>query len=391
MDLPRQPVESIPRHRFTPPHCPFHQCAAHRIDDGSFAFRRHGTFRRKNPPYLVQRFVCLTCRRTFSQQSFSCTYYLKRPELLEPVARGLVAGSAHRQIARSLDCSHTTVTRLSARLGRHGLLVHQTMLAAIDTIDEAIVYDHFESFSGSQFLPVGIGTPVGADSGLIYGIDYVEHRRPGRLSPIERRIRDEIEAACGKPEPGGYTRAFEQMLAPLLARCAPEQRLAVVTDGHPGYRAALRRHRLRARVDHRIYPNPRRAGKRAPRSLAVRKRDAAMFPVDQLHALIRHSLAHHRRETIAFCRRVYGMIERLVLAMLWRNLIKAYSERHPAGGTAAMKAKLTDKRWTWRAVLARRLFPKRFELDPYVQALYDRSYETRALGRCTRHALKNAY
>ena len=43
---------------------------------------------------------------------------MKRPELLIPVAAGLVAGSAHRQIARA--------------------------------VDEPIVFDHFETFEFTQ-------------------------------------------------------------------------------------------------------------------------------------------------------------------------------------------------------------------------------------------------
>jgi hypothetical protein len=47
------------------------------------------------------------------------TYCRKRPELLRPVAAGLQAGSAHRQLARTLGCAPSTVTRISEHLGRH--------------------------------------------------------------------------------------------------------------------------------------------------------------------------------------------------------------------------------------------------------------------------------
>ena len=59
--------------------------------------------------------------------------------LLLPVAAQLVAGSAHRQIARNLGCSHTTVTRMAARLGRHALLFLARALEEIRSIDEPIV------------------------------------------------------------------------------------------------------------------------------------------------------------------------------------------------------------------------------------------------------------
>ena len=48
---------------------------------------------------------------------------MKRPELLLPTAQLLVSGCAHRQIARSLGCAASTITRLSRRLGNHAPVV----------------------------------------------------------------------------------------------------------------------------------------------------------------------------------------------------------------------------------------------------------------------------
>ena len=101
MRWPRTPVEH--RSEFQPPFCPWRECPEHRRRQPGYRFWRHGfysTRRRRSIP----RFKCCTCRHTFSRQTFSVTYYRKRPELLRPVAAGLVAGSALRQIARSLDC-----------------------------------------------------------------------------------------------------------------------------------------------------------------------------------------------------------------------------------------------------------------------------------------------
>ena len=51
---------------------------------------------------------CPICRRGFSRQRFAASYYLKRRELLEPIAAGLAAGSGHRQLARSHGCAPST-------------------------------------------------------------------------------------------------------------------------------------------------------------------------------------------------------------------------------------------------------------------------------------------
>ena len=105
MDWPRTPVERL--QDFKPPFCPRRGCKYHTRSEG-FRFQKKGTYRTKrrtaNPRYL-----CLGCRSTFCQNAFSLNYYRKRPELLRPVAAGMVAGSAYRQLARSLDCAPATV------------------------------------------------------------------------------------------------------------------------------------------------------------------------------------------------------------------------------------------------------------------------------------------
>src|SRR5262245_13432192 len=120
MYWPRTPVERL--QEFVPRFCPWSGCSAHAGIGAGFKFRRHGSYRTRRRP-VVPRFRCVVCSRTFSRQTFAVSFYLKRPELVVPVAAGLQAGSAHRQIARSLGCAPSTVTRLSARLGRHAMLL----------------------------------------------------------------------------------------------------------------------------------------------------------------------------------------------------------------------------------------------------------------------------
>ena len=101
-----------------------------------------------------------------------------------------------------------------------------------------------------------------------------------------------------------------------------------------------------------------------------------MFPVDLLHKILRHSLAHHRRETIAFTRRLNAGMERLCLTAIWRNFIKARSERKPRSPTPALMLGLTDARWTWKRALASRLFFDRVPLREPWPLLYRRGWKT---------------
>jgi len=337
----------------------------------------------------VPRFRCASCRRTFSRQSFAVSYYLKRPELVLPVAAGLQAGSAHRQIARSLGCAPSTVTRLSARLGRHALLLLTRSLQHLEgRLQEPVVLDHFETFEFTQDFPFGIATPVGSRSWFVYGLDPAPHARTGTRSPAQRA---RLAARPNRPRRGGYAASSARVVESLLRLRAPDLPVELVGDGHPAYdRAVQACDRPEALRLHR-FPNPPRGPKGAPHSPAAVARDRALFPVDALHALLRHTSAHHRRESIAFGRRLNALMERLFLTAVWRNFVKARSERRPDPSTPAMRLGLAAQPWSWRRLFARRLFPSREQVPPIWRHLYNRNWITPVFSSNARHRLKHAY
>jgi hypothetical protein len=348
---------------------------------------QHGTY--STARRTVPRFRCSTCRRTFSRQSFALSYYLKRPELVVPVAAGLQAGSAHRQLARTLGCAPSTVTRLSARLGRHALLLLARALRHLaGRLAEPVVLDHFETFEFTQDLPFGIATPVGHDSWFVYGLDPAPHARTGQRSAAQEARRARRPR---RPTRGGYDRSSARTVRQLLALRPAGRPLDLIGDGHPAYDHAARRPGHAGRVRLQRFPNPRRGPKGSPRSAAAWARDRAMFPVDALHGLFRHSVAHHRRETIAFGRRLNALMERLFLTVVWRNFVKGRSERQPDPDTPAMHLGLAGEPWSWRRTLARRLFPGRETLPPVWLELYRRDWTTPLLPSNIRHRLRHAY
>jgi len=387
MEWPRRPVEQIPRERFRPPHCPWPDCPQHRIRHG-FRYKLNGSFPRKGDQRRVQRFSCKTCGKTCSQSTFSCSYYAKLPRIGHQIAAQLNAGSAHRQIARSLDCAPSTVTRRAAALGRHALLLHALALEQIRGIHEPVSADHFESFVYSQFDALGIATAVGHRSWFVYVVDPAPHRRGGRLTPAQRNKLARSKRPA--PKPGSVKRSFRRMLDVLADKVPPGDELAVISDDHPSYRPAVSRHPAANRIAHRIYRNPRRGPKGSPRSPEAEARDRAMFPVDQLHSLIRHTCSHHRRQTIAFGRRINAAMERAYLFVVWRNFVKWRSERKPDRTTPAMRLGLVREGWSWSRVFARRLFPARIRVPEPWMRIYRRDWDDDAAGPFVRHRLKHA-
>ena len=379
MHWPNLAVERVRPSRFRPPVCPWRECPAHR-DRSWVKFHRHGSYVRKSDRRRIPRFRCLTCKHTCSRQTFSFTYYLKRRDLPTQVAAALEACSAHRQIARSHGCAKTTVTRLADRLARHALLLQSRALAHLGPVREKLVHDHFETFVGRQDRALGIGTTVGAASWFMFDVDPAPHRGSGRR-PDRKKPHRQVPV-----EKLPYAQSIGRTLE-LLAPLAPEDsRLTLVVDGRNDYRAALREHASPNRFRLEIHPNPKRGPKGSPRSAEAIARDNAMFPVDQLHQLLRHTCADHKRETIAFGRRLESIVGRGFLIAVWRNFVKGRSERKPDRTTPAMRLGLSDRPWSWARVLGQRMFPTREPASAGWLKIYRRTWTAGPA-----HSAKHAY
>ena len=385
MRWPIHPLEK--QRRFVPRFCPRKDCTQHTLGDaGEFRFQYHGSYRRRDGR-RVPRYRCLACGHTSSKQAFALTYFLKRPELLVPIFAGLQAGSCHRQLARSLGCAPSTVTRQSARLGRHALLLVASALAELGELGEELVADHFETFVRTQDYPVGVATVVGKDSKFVYALDPAPHARTGKRSAFQEA---KLRARPPQPTRGGYEGSMTRVIEALLHWFPGERPIRLTTDGHASYGQALSRGRFRGRVRHAVFPNPPRGPKGSPRTPEAVVRDRAMFPVDALHGLLRHSESHHRRETIAFGRRTNAILERLYVAIAWRNFVKGRSERKPDRTTPAMALGITTEPWSWGRVLARRLFPGRVRVPASWLEIYRRAWITPGCPN-TLHQLQFAY
>ena len=335
---------------------------------------RYGVYSRRCEPRIIPRFRCGHCRATFSSQTFSTTYYLKRPELLLPLCFRLLACSGYRQIAREARCAHATIMGQAARLGRHALLFLHTHRPQ-GLVAEPLVIDGFESFAYSQYHPLHLNLAVGAESHYVYAFTHAELRRKGRMTRGQKRRREGLERTLGRVNP----KALEESITTLLQLAAPTpQALLVRSDEHPAYPRALRRLKGWS-IHHACTP-----------SVQARTAGNPLFPVNRLDLLLRHNSACHKRETIAFAKRHQAVVERGVLLCLWLNFVKAFSENH-GGGTPAMRLGLRECPLTLAGILKGRLFPERVRLPAEWERYYGRLIPTAAIAHARIHALKLSF
>ena len=358
---------------WTPPHCPNPKCSYHSHLTGPWPFSRRGHYTRKSDRARIPRAQCRTCGVTFSSQSFSADYWLKRRDLLPRIFMRAVGGMCNRQIARDLRCSPETVHRLLARLGRHCLLLHMEIWGERPP-NGPIVVDGFESFEYSQYYPMHHHLAVEAETGFwIYHTDS-ELRRKGRMTPRQKRRRAELEKKHGRPDPQSIRKDMAELLRVSLANVGSA---TVRSDDHRSYPAAVRS--VPCRVRHEVTSSRRPRTSRNP-----------LFEINLLDLLIRHSQAKHRRETIAWGKRRQASAERLAILQVWRNYVKRRWEKGPIETPAMLKG-LLPAPLTVAEVFARRMFPGRLELPPRWKEYYRRRVTTRALPRNRLHDLKYAF
>ena len=359
-----------------PPFCPNPACPFHSWDREKWEFKRIGFFERQSPPYEVQRYQCVSCRRTFSDQTFSTTYWLRRAELLAPVFLRLQSCSGFRQVAREFGVSPTTIARISERLGRHALLFHQQYRPR-GPLREPLTLDGFEGFEWSQFYPSSYHVAVGKDSHFFYGFTTTELRRKGSMTDAQRKMRERLETSFGRPDPKGTAKDVATLLSIVVPTA---QGLVLHPDEHQAYPRALKRV-PHLKVTHETIS-----------SRAARTPQNPLFPVNLLDLLIRHSGSQHKRETIAFPKRLQSACERMALFAVWRNWIKAFSERarKREKETPAMRLGLAERALTPEDVLSERLFPSLIRLPEPWTSYYWRRVHTRAIPRERGHERKYA-
>ena len=133
---------------FRPPFCPNPNCPYHNGLSDTWRYKKTGFFWRQAKPHRIQRFTCLHCRRSFSSQTFSTTYWLRRPDIYPQLLTKTVGCMANRQVARDLGVAPATIDRQLGRLGRHCMVFHARLMAGARPLRE-IVIDGFVTFERS--------------------------------------------------------------------------------------------------------------------------------------------------------------------------------------------------------------------------------------------------
>ena len=349
-------------HDFQPPFCPSPNCPFHNGLTPGWRYKKTGFFWRQAKPRRIQRFTCLHCRRSFSSQTFSVTYWLRRPDIFPQLLTKTVGCMANRQIARDLGVSPPTIDRQLERLGRHCMVFHSRLMADAKPVREMAI-DGFVTFEKSQYQPFHhhIAVEQGTDF-FVYFTDS-EVRRSGKMTNFQRRFRADFERAFGRPDSQAVRKDMRELLEVVIGG-QPE--VTIYSDDHRAYPSAMRG--LAPRINHHVTSSKERRDIHNP-----------LWVVNLGDLLIRHCSANHKRETIAWSKRRQASAERMAIFLVWRNYLKGRREKVRGSPTPAMARGMLEQPLTVTDILEKRIFRTHVSLPPRWALYYTRKVETRGL------------
>ena len=361
------------RASWTPPHCPSPTCKYHNDFQPGWPWKRMGYYLRDAHPQRIRRFHCLLCVVTFSSQSFSTTYWLKKPDVFLDLLTKVVGGMCNSQIANDMRVAPATIDRLIYRLGRHCLLFQLEKMKARPPKLSEVVLDSFVTFEYSQYHPYHLHLVVDVESTFIPYFTDSEVRRSGRMTAKQKRKREVLESTLGRPDPQAVRKDVHELIRVITAGLTE---ITIRTDEHQAYPLAMRD--IPCRIHH-IVTN----------SKDHRDRWNRLYEINLLDLLVRHAQSDHKRETIAYSKRRNCGIWRLLIFLVWKNYLRFKRVRR-CKQTPAMLVGVCDRRLTVPEVLGRRIFWAQVGLEGRWRQYYWGEVQTRALKINRRHELKYA-
>ncbi len=354
---------------FLPLFCPNPDCAHHQrrtplLPGEKPWFHRKSHFNTTRNGW-VPRFRCKSCGRYFSAQTFSVDYRLRIPTRCQEVLASLYTCQGQRQLARVLGIDASSVARRISRLGAQALGAHARFLQAA-TPDPEAVFDGFESFARSQYLPLNVNILVGKHSEALFGFNLVFLKRKGRMTANQRIQRDALEADIVRPKGHGSDRAAE-LFGEYYRLCQARgvEPITFYTDEHRDYPLALKKAGLTGKVAHHTTS-----------SRKARTRSNPLFAVNYVDRQFRKDKSEYVRETTRWAQRPDRMMERVAVYVAWHNLNKPVRVRDKKlkRVTHAQLAGLS-KSWVeqeWQRLGRERVFPKREPLREFHRRVWNR-------------------
>ena len=353
--------------KFQPPFCANGECYYHTEPPLFRFFQYFGWYEIDRYPHWHRRFRCKRCRKSFSFSYFKLDYYQKRFGLNHQIFNFTLSGLSKRATGRMLGTSECLIRNRVQKMARWAMLRHAQWVGKIK-IHEPLVYDGLENFAYSQFDPNHINHMIGKDSLFTYDFGYAPLNRKGRMSETQAKKKTFLEEKFGA-YPSKAIRTNTKLVFLRAYEKKNTKELIIHSDQHFQYKRVVERDLSGYEIQHMTTP-----------SKAARNFQNDLFAVNHMDLLVRQHLAAFRRETIAFAKNFFSMIDQYVLHMVWKNTMSPkFTKPHKKDPSAnrkspAMNLGLLKKRLKFYELFNYRRTLQQVRLSNEWKSFYRRSH-----------------
>jgi hypothetical protein len=247
------------------------------------------------------------------------------------------------------------------------LILKKYILEKNFELDEAVAYDGFESFTGSQYQPCYVNTAVCSNSLYTMLWTFSPLNRKGRMTNYQKIQNKKLHAKFGRFPKDAIKRQTGYIVKELISMS--DRPLILHTDKHKAYTRALKEYGLQNNVIHITTNSKEKRDSRNP-----------LFPINHLHMWYRHFLSANKRETIAFNKNAAALMDNITLKTMSKNYMepkiynRSKNNKKHNKISPAMHLNLTNEILTFDKMFDYRRTSKQITLKQEDENLYFRKY-----------------
>lgn len=275
---------------FRCPHCKT-EFKSTKVPHSKPCVKKIGYYERENGQTRVGRYLCLSCKRSFSSSTRNLLKYTKRRDLASDIYLRLSGHSTQRRTALELNVSRGTIARYCVLLGRLAMREHAHWMKTSFIIQGAgqiagFQFDEMSSFEHSKYKSLSIAVAVEAKTLNIVGFSVSK-------CPPQKHYTGHAQVLYGARK-NQRTRGIRQLIAgvsPFLANS-----FVVETDQCPIYSKLIKSMPRGEKQSTHVSYKSRKAIASGFGEVKVGYKDP-LFPVNHSCAMLRANASRLIRKT----------------------------------------------------------------------------------------------
>jgi hypothetical protein len=321
---------------FEPPRCPNVLCEKHQQPTPGF-WRRRGFYRAGCRPEPVQRFLCATCKHSFSRQTFRHDYRDHRPDVNGNFWLMLASGVGLRQLGRVLHLNIRSVVEKKRKMAKTCGLLHDNLSPSLPA-ERTFVLDEEETYEAASIRPLTMPVLIEKDTWFVVATAVGSIRRLAVAGSARRRRQARDERRNGRrPD---ESKACVQKVLTELAHKVPTGNIVLRTDQKASY-GTIASEVFGERVRHETTAGTR-----------IRATHNPLFPINTTMAMTRDNMSRLRRKSWLVTKKAERLQDHLAIFAVYRNYVRRRFNRDKEAETPAQFLRLLPRNLHPHEVLA---------------------------------------